>query len=142
MSVVNPKRPNPRCSESTLRAHSDQSAPQRKGKLFDHLVGGGKQRPQDVQAERLCDLEIKDKLGPRSSAKAIGLRNIKWPQSARGISRMPYTAVFAPADSVLKAVVPPEKFTTNNECRRTKNTKVSGHAGFRRQSYHGLSPIC
>jgi hypothetical protein len=49
-------------SELTLWAISDQSAPQQKSSLFDHLVGQRKQSGRHVETEGLRGLTVDDEL--------------------------------------------------------------------------------
>src|SRR5262249_61860841 len=45
-----------------LRANSDLTRCNNKAMPFDHLAGGCKQRGWDVDADRLCGLEIDDRV--------------------------------------------------------------------------------
>jgi hypothetical protein len=76
MSALPPKVDiDPREGECPLCANSDLAHCSKKGSLFDHLVGAGKQRSGHFEAQRLCGLEINDQsvLGRRLHRKVSRL---------------------------------------------------------------------
>jgi hypothetical protein len=63
------------------------------------------------------------------SAEAIRLWNIERCQSIQSISREPYAAMAAPADSVLKPVIAPKEFSANNKGWRPKDIQFASFGG-------------
>ena len=51
-----------RCRKASLCAKTGPSASQQRVSLFDHLVGGSKQRHWDLETERLGSFEVNGKL--------------------------------------------------------------------------------